>query len=116
MIRSAIATARSNPTPSRRSESILRMPQPVIDPYIRSSPGRYETSRRTSRLCRQQSNPATFARPDVGRNKPSSRRIVVVFPDPFGPEQAVHFASSHLQAHTIQGDARDRKPSLTRPS
>ena len=36
-------------------------------------------------LFRQLSNPAIVARPEVGRNKPSNSRIVVVFPEPFGP-------------------------------
>jgi hypothetical protein len=37
--------------------------------------------------------PKTKARPDVGRMRSSSVRIVVVFPAPFGPEEAEDLAS-----------------------
>ena len=114
MTRSAMATARSRPAPSRRSQSSLSVPRPDKAPYILSSPGRYETRRRTSRLFRQQSNPATVARPDVGRNNPSKSRIVVVLPEPLGPSSPK--TSPRRTSSDNDSSARTRLYDFVKPS
>ena len=66
--------------PKKRSSS-----RPVIRSYRRRSPGRYPSRRRIATLSRLESSPNTLSLPPVGLIRSSRRRIVVVFPAPFGP-------------------------------
>ena len=46
--------------------------------------------------------------PPSARISPSRIRMVVVFPAPFGPEEAVHLPGAYLQVEPVQSDGRGR--------
>ena len=46
----------------------------------------------------------TVALPAVGRTRPRMMRSVVVFPAPFGPEEAGDRALAHLEAQVVDRD------------
>ena len=48
--------------------------------------------------------------PDVARARPSSIRMVVVLPEPFGPEEAVHAAGGDREVEVGDGDAAAPAP------
>ena len=75
-----------SPTPRSRAKN-LSSPSPVVLSSRANSPGRLPTRARTSTLSLRVSSPKTSARPPVGRMNPSSVRMVVVLPAPFGPRK-----------------------------
>ena len=64
----------------------------VSDGHRNGSPATYATRRWAATGSRHASTPNSSARPRVGRCRPSSSRIVVVLPAPFGPRIPVDLA------------------------
>ncbi len=104
----------SRPSSTSRS-SISDRVSPYSRPCSRSSSipvclGSRATSWRATPMWRRTfsgwvatSKPATVARPSVGARSVHSMRTVVLFPAPFGPEEAVDLAAADVEVDAVDG-------------